>query len=82
MPCGPHHPANPSRRTATDSPTREYASSPPSRSSQGRVRDPILASWRRSRESNVAADRIKMPYVHDPNLDTPLSRSAYRCCGS
>ncbi|HET8914672.1 MAG TPA: GAF domain-containing protein, partial [Propionibacteriaceae bacterium] len=42
----------------------------------GRVRDPILASWRRSRESNVAADRIKMPYVHDPNLETPLSRSA------
>ena len=42
----------------------------------GRVRDPILASWRRSRESNVAADRIKMPYNRDPNLQTPLSRSA------
>jgi transcriptional regulator of acetoin/glycerol metabolism len=42
----------------------------------GRVREPILASWRRSRESNVAADRIEMPYVHDPNLDTPLIRSA------
>jgi len=42
----------------------------------GRVRGPILASWWRSRESNVAADRIKMPYVHDPNLETPLSRSA------
>ncbi len=42
----------------------------------GRVRDPILASWWRSRESNVAADRIKMPYVHDPNLETPLTRSA------
>ena len=42
----------------------------------GRVREPILASWWRSRESNVAADRIKMPYVHDPNLDTPLTRSA------
>ena len=42
----------------------------------GRVREPILASWWRSRESNVAADRIKMPYVHDPNLDTPLIRSA------
>ena len=42
----------------------------------GRVREPILASWRRSRESNVAADRIEMPYVRDPNLDTPLIRSA------
>ena len=42
----------------------------------GRVRGPILASWRRSRESNVAADRIEMPYIHDPNLDTPLIRSA------
>ena len=42
----------------------------------GRVRDPILASWRRSRESNVAADRIHMPYISDPNLETPLSRSA------
>ena len=42
----------------------------------GRVRQPILASWRRSRESNVAADRIHMPYISDPNLETPLSRSA------
>ena len=42
----------------------------------GRVREPILASWWRSRESHVAADRIKMPYIHDPNLDTPLIRSA------
>ena len=42
----------------------------------GRVREPILASWRRSRESKVAADRIEMPYIRDPNLDTPLIRSA------
>ena len=42
----------------------------------GRVRQRILASWRRSRESNVAADRIHMPYISDPNLETPLSRSA------
>ena len=42
----------------------------------GRVREPILASWWRSRESNVAADRVKMPYIRDPNFDTPLSRSA------
>jgi transcriptional regulator of acetoin/glycerol metabolism len=44
----------------------------------GRVREPILASWWRSRESNVAADRVKMPYIRDPNLDTSLSRSAER----
>ena len=41
-----------------------------------RVRGPILASWRRSLDLNVAADRIDLPYVGDPNLDTPLTRSA------
>jgi sigma-54 dependent transcriptional regulator, acetoin dehydrogenase operon transcriptional activator AcoR len=41
-----------------------------------RVRDPILASWWRSREWNVPADRIELSYVRDPNLDTPLTRSA------
>lgn len=40
------------------------------------VRETILASWWRSRRSNVAADRVVMPYVRDPNLDTPLTRSA------
>ncbi len=40
------------------------------------VRETILASWWRSRQSNVAADRVDMPYIHDPNLDTPLTRSA------
>src|SRR5690242_6687071 len=40
------------------------------------VRAPILASWWRSRESNVAADNIKLDYVRDPDLDTPLTRSA------
>jgi transcriptional regulator of acetoin/glycerol metabolism len=42
----------------------------------GRVRETILASWLRSQRSNVAADRIDMPYIRDPNLDTPLTRSA------
>jgi transcriptional regulator of acetoin/glycerol metabolism len=42
----------------------------------GQVRESILASWLRSKRSNVAADRIEMPYVRDPNLDTPLTRSA------
>ena len=40
------------------------------------VRDPILASWWRSREWNVPADRIELTYVRDPDLDTPLTRSA------
>jgi sigma-54 dependent transcriptional regulator, acetoin dehydrogenase operon transcriptional activator AcoR len=40
------------------------------------VRDTILASWWRSRRSNVAADRIDLSYVRDPDLDTPLIRSA------
>lgn len=40
------------------------------------VRDAILASWWRSRRWNVAADRIDMAYVRDPDLDTPLTRSA------
>ncbi|MBV9380052.1 MAG: hypothetical protein JO242_05210, partial [Streptosporangiaceae bacterium] len=40
------------------------------------VREPILASWRRSREWNVAANRIHLDYLHDPNLEGTLARSA------
>jgi sigma-54 dependent transcriptional regulator, acetoin dehydrogenase operon transcriptional activator AcoR len=40
------------------------------------VRQAILASWWRSRESNVVADRLELQYVRDPDLDTPLTRSA------
>src|SRR5439155_24820387 len=42
----------------------------------GRVRDTIMASWRRCREWHVAADRIDLSYVRDPGLDTPLTRNA------
>jgi len=42
----------------------------------GQVRESILASWRRSREWHVAADRIDLSYVRDPDLDTPLARTA------
>jgi sigma-54 dependent transcriptional regulator, acetoin dehydrogenase operon transcriptional activator AcoR len=42
----------------------------------GQVRDTILASWRRSRRWNVAAGHIALCYVRDPDLDTPLTRSA------
>ncbi|MBL7255676.1 sigma-54-dependent Fis family transcriptional regulator [Paractinoplanes lichenicola] len=40
------------------------------------VRDAILASWWRSRHWNVAADRVDLTYLRDPDLDTPLTRSA------
>ncbi len=40
------------------------------------VRDTILASWWRSRQFKVAADRVTLPYVRDPDLDTPLVRNA------
>ena len=40
------------------------------------VREPILASWWRSRQWKVAADRVALPYVKDPDLDTPLTRNA------
>jgi transcriptional regulator of acetoin/glycerol metabolism len=40
------------------------------------VRDTILASWWRSRQWKVAADRIELNYIRDPNLDTPLTRNA------
>src|ERR1700733_15017889 len=40
------------------------------------VRNPILASWSRSREWKVPADHIELTYVRDPDLDTPLTRSA------
>ena len=40
------------------------------------MRDTILASWRRCREWHVAADRVDLSYVRDPDLDTPLARTA------
>jgi transcriptional regulator of acetoin/glycerol metabolism len=42
----------------------------------GEVREPILASWWRSRHWHVAADRVSLSYVRDPDMDTPLTRSA------
>ena len=41
------------------------------------VRPPILASWVRSRRHwNLPADRITLPFIEDPDLDIPLTRSA------
>ena len=42
----------------------------------GQVRETILASWRRSRQWHVAADRVDLSYAGDPDLDTPLTRTA------
>ncbi|HEY5181661.1 MAG TPA: GAF domain-containing protein [Dermatophilaceae bacterium] len=41
-----------------------------------RVRPAILASWRRSHDLKVAADKIELPYIRDPDIDTGLTRSA------
>jgi sigma-54 dependent transcriptional regulator, acetoin dehydrogenase operon transcriptional activator AcoR len=41
-----------------------------------RVRPAILASWRRSRDLKVAADKIELPYIPDADIDTPFTRSA------
>jgi transcriptional regulator of acetoin/glycerol metabolism len=45
------------------------------------VREPILASWWRSREWNVPADRLELSYIRDPDLNTPLARSAIPVLG-
>jgi transcriptional regulator of acetoin/glycerol metabolism len=45
------------------------------------VRDTILASWWRSRQWKVAADHIDLDYIGDPDLDTPLTRSAMPVLG-
>ena len=43
---------------------------------QQEVREPILASWRRSRDWRVAADRIELRYTRDPDPETALARHA------
>jgi transcriptional regulator of acetoin/glycerol metabolism len=40
------------------------------------VREPILASWWRSREWNVAANRLDLSFLGAPDLDTTLARAA------
>jgi len=40
------------------------------------VREPILASWSRSREWHVAADRLDLSYLGPPDLDSTLTRAA------
>jgi transcriptional regulator of acetoin/glycerol metabolism len=40
------------------------------------VREPILASWWRSREWKVAANRLDLNYLGEPDLDSALARAA------
>jgi len=40
------------------------------------VREPILASWRRSRKSNVPAGRLDLSFLRAPDLESPLARAA------
>jgi transcriptional regulator of acetoin/glycerol metabolism len=40
------------------------------------VRKPILASWWRSRQWHVAADRVDLDYLHEPDLETRLVRAS------
>src|SRR5688500_4432380 len=42
----------------------------------GIVREPILASWTRSRQFHVAADHLELPYETDPERDSLLRRAA------
>jgi sigma-54 dependent transcriptional regulator, acetoin dehydrogenase operon transcriptional activator AcoR len=42
----------------------------------GVVRKPILASWWRSREWRVAADRVNLDYLHEPDPETTLARGS------
>lgn len=40
------------------------------------VRPNVLSSWRRSRELHVHPDRVELPYLRDPDTDTPLAHAA------
>ncbi|MFT4125310.1 MAG: helix-turn-helix domain-containing protein [Gordonia sp. (in: high G+C Gram-positive bacteria)] len=40
------------------------------------VRDAISTSWRRSRAFDVQADRLELPFVREPNPDSPLITAA------
>jgi sigma-54 dependent transcriptional regulator, acetoin dehydrogenase operon transcriptional activator AcoR len=42
----------------------------------GAVRKPILASWWRSRQWQVAADHIELNYLREPDLESNLARTA------
>ena len=44
--------------------------------SVGTVAPSVLSSWRRSRDLQVHPDRVELPYLRDPDTDTPLTHAA------
>lgn len=48
----------------------------------GRVRRMILASWERSRDSEVGLDRLCVPFIREPDFQAPLCRSAAPILGT
>ena len=72
MPTGVHLASADSRRLAQN--RERFLTAESVQADQ--VRGPILASWWRSRQFKVAADRVALSYVRDPDLDTPLTRNA------
>ncbi|MDT5410858.1 MAG: sigma-54 dependent transcriptional regulator, acetoin dehydrogenase operon transcriptional, partial [Mycobacterium sp.] len=49
--------------------------------SEGRLREDtlrtdVLDSWRRSRALGVQPDRFDLPFVREPNADSPLTTAA------
>lgn len=40
------------------------------------VASSVLNSWQRSRDLHVHPDRVELPYVRDPDTDTPLTHAA------
>lgn len=40
------------------------------------VRESILDSWRRSQSLRVSPDRVELPFIREPNLDSPLMSAA------
>jgi transcriptional regulator of acetoin/glycerol metabolism len=44
--------------------------------SAGVVAPGVLNSWRRSRDLQVHADRVELPFLREPDTDTPLTHAA------
>ncbi|CAN5726542.1 transcriptional regulator MimR [soil metagenome] len=44
--------------------------------SAGVVAPSVLNSWRRSRDLQVHADRVELPFLREPDTDTPLTHAA------
>src|SRR5271169_4571277 len=71
--AGASTPMHTARDLLADARERFLAAEP---GDQTAVRKPILASWWRSRQWQVAADHIELDYLRDPDLETNLARTA------